>query len=103
MDIAPNAPATRADSQCAFARLGREMQNAFAQLCSEARCRHEELKAEIRDSGTRLLNVFYSIAEPSQQRLAALERESAALKSRLTTVESCLTEVEKRLNIPPAA
>jgi len=31
------------------------------------------------------------------------ERETAALKDRLATVESRLMEVEKRLNMPPAA
>lgn len=57
----------------------------------------------IHDSETRLLQTFCSFAETNQRRLTDAERESFALKDRLASVESRLTEVEKRLNMPPAA
>lgn len=57
----------------------------------------------IREAETRLLQAFYSFAESNQKRMTETERETAALKDRLATVESRLMEVEKRLNMPPAA
>lgn len=57
----------------------------------------------IRDSETKLLNAFYTFAESNQARLTANENETAALKQRIAILESRLTEVEKRLNLPPAA
>ena len=57
----------------------------------------------VRDSETRLLNAFYTFAESNQKRPTENERDSSGLKDRLAIVESRLTEVEKRLNMPPAA
>jgi hypothetical protein len=37
------------------------------------------------------------------KRVSAAEQETAALKSRLASIENHLIEVEKRLNMPPAA
>ena len=55
----------------------------------------------IRDSETRLLQAFYSFAETNQKRLTEVEREAAAVKERLALIEGRLTDVEKRLNMPP--
>jgi hypothetical protein len=57
----------------------------------------------IRDSETRLLQAFYSFAETNNKRLAQFEATDVLLLTRVTTLESRVLEVEKRLNIPPAA
>jgi hypothetical protein len=57
----------------------------------------------IHDSETRLLQAFYSFAETNNKRLAQFEATDVLLLTRVTTLESRVLEVEKRLNIPPAA
>jgi|SRR5579859_6316215 hypothetical protein len=57
----------------------------------------------IHDSETRLLQAFYSFAETNQKRLGQFEATGILLLSRVATLETRVMEVEKRLNIPPAA
>ena len=87
-----NAPATRTD-----------LKQAVDQLRSEMQHQYDDLKETLRDSETKLLQAFYSFAETNQKRLTETEREAAALKDRLAIVESRLIDIEKRLNMPPAA
>src|SRR5258706_5667495 len=56
----------------------------------------------IHDSETRLLQAFYSFAETNNKRLVQFEATDGLLLMRVTTLESRVLEVEKRLNIPPA-
>jgi hypothetical protein len=63
----------------------------------------ESLREQIRDSETRLLTAFYDFAKSNQQRLSALESSDASLSRRVGSIEDRLLEVEKRLNLPPAA
>ena len=81
-----NAPATRGDIQ---------------QLRTDMNHQYRDVVERISDSETKLLQAFYTYAESNQKRVAAIEMESAGLKSRLSTIEDRLTEVEKRLNMPP--
>ena len=62
---------------------------------------YNALVDRIAECETKLLQAFYTYAESNQKRVAAIETESAGLKSRLSTIEERLTEVEKRLNMPP--
>ena len=91
-----NAPATKGDVQGA-------VQGAVEQLRSEMHHQYDDLKKTIRDSETKLLQAFYSFAESNQQRLALVEGNTNAVIVRLATLETRLLEVEKRLNMPPAA
>lgn len=91
-----DAPATKRDIQGA-------VQGAVEQLRSEMQHQYDDLKETIRDSETKLLQAFYSFAESNQQRLALVEGNSNAVIVRLATLETRLLEVEKRLNMPPAA
>ena len=59
------------------------------------------LVERISEMETKLLQAFYTYAESNQKRVAAIEIESAGLKSRLSSIEERLTHVEKRLNMPP--
>ncbi len=61
----------------------------------------EELAEVIHDSETRILQAFFAIAESNQKRLAEIETENAFVKSRLSTLEQRVLEVEKRLHLPP--
>ena len=77
-------------------RLDRRFDASEARILS----RFESL---IRDFEAHVLEAFYVYAETSQRRLTIVEREISALKDGVAIVESRLTEVEKRLNMPPAA
>ena len=63
----------------------------------------DELTETFRDIQTELLKAFYAFAETNQNRLTENERVTAALRERMSMLESRLIQVEKRLNIPPAA
>ena len=91
-----DAPATKCDIQGV-------VQGAVEQLRSEMQHQYDDLKETIRDSETKLLQAFYSFAESNQQRLALVEGNTNAVIVRLATLETRLLEVEKRLNMPPAA
>jgi hypothetical protein len=81
----------------------RDLQGVAEQLRSEMQHQYDDLKETIRDSETKLLQAFYSFAESNQQRLALVEGNTNAVIVRLATLETRLLEVEKRLNMPPAA
>lgn len=63
----------------------------------------DRLIERITDSETRLLKAFYNFAESNNKRIAVLEGNEAAIRSRLSTIEDRLLEVERRLNMPPAS
>ena len=91
-----NAPATKGDVQGA-------VQGAVEQLRSEMHHQYDDLKKTIRDSETKLWKAFYAFAESNQQRLAQVEGTTNGVIARLVTLETRILEVEKRLNMPPAA
>jgi hypothetical protein len=72
----------------------------LAILRSEMSHQFDDLKETFRDSQTELLKAFYSFAESNQKRLAEMETESAAIKSRLATIEDRLLQVERKVNFP---
>ncbi|HSP68793.1 MAG TPA: hypothetical protein VLN48_13775 [Bryobacteraceae bacterium] len=57
----------------------------------------------LRDTETKILQAFYGFAETNNRRLVQGEAATAMVVSRLTTIESRVLEIEKRLNIPPTA
>ncbi len=91
----PNAPATKGDIA--------DLKTQMVQLHSEMSHIHNDLVERIADGETRVLKAFYNFAESNQKRLAEIDSENAAIRSRLGSVETRLLEVEKRLNMPPAA
>lgn len=62
----------------------------------------DELLAAMHDMETRLLRAFYDFAESNQKRLSAVETMAALTMDRFGTIERRVTEIEKRLNMPPA-
>jgi hypothetical protein len=81
-----NAPATKGD---------------IAQLRAEIGHQYNDLVERIADSQPALLKAFYGYAEGNNKRVAELEGNEAAVRSRLGTLETRLLEVEKRRNMPP--
>lgn len=63
----------------------------------------EALREQIHDTETKLLTAFYEFAKANQTRVSELEGSDAAIKRRIGGIEDRLLEVEKRLNMPPAA
>ena len=63
----------------------------------------DELVEAFRDGQTEILTAFYGFTETIQNRFKEEDQTEASLKRRLTTLESRLLEIEKRLNLPPAA
>jgi len=80
-DFDPNAPATKGD----VVALEERLTEAF------------------RDVQTELLKAFYSFASTTDAKLKDAETSDIALRQRLSVLETRMTEVEKRLNFPPAA
>ena len=85
-------PATKAD----IAAVKAAVKDDIAAL-------RNELIEVFRDGETRLLKAFYNFAESNQKRLTENERESSGLKERMGVIERRVTEIEKRLNMPPTA
>jgi hypothetical protein len=57
----------------------------------------------MRDNQTELLKAFSNFAQTADVKFKDAETSDMALRQRLTAVETRLTEVEKRLSLPPAA
>ena len=83
-------PATKQDVQDAVENLEHRMDRRF-----------DDLTELVRDTETKLLQAFYGYAKSNDTRVLEVEANEAVLRSRVSTIESRLTEVEKRLNIPP--
>jgi hypothetical protein len=112
-----NQPATKgdiADLDLKFEQLRTETKTSFEQFRSETKTSFEQLRTEmshnyndiverIHDSQTELLKAFYSYAQGNNKRVSELEGNEGAFRSRLATIEDRILEVERRLNMPPAA
>jgi hypothetical protein len=60
-----------------------------------------DIMEALRDIETKLLNAFYGYAKSNDRRMLVIEGNQAVLRSRLATLETRLTDVEHRLNMPP--
>jgi hypothetical protein len=98
-----NTPVTRADLLAAISGLDARLDEKNTDLRSEAHRLHDAAMERLASIETKLLQAFYSYAESNQKRVSAVDAESAPLKCRLATLENRIFEIEKRLNMPPAA
>jgi hypothetical protein len=109
-----NTPATKGD----LAEVRLEMKGDLAEVRSEMKRDLEDFKVEVNlrfeafehrmehflsDMEARIITSNYRLAESMQQRIKQGEGNQAAFNARLATLEERLLEVEKRLNMPPAA
>ncbi|HVW85491.1 MAG TPA: hypothetical protein VHB50_12460 [Bryobacteraceae bacterium] len=84
-------------------RLRGEMLERNEQLRTEVNHGYNDIVERIHDAQTALLTAFYSYAQGNNKRVTELEGNEGAFRSRLATLEDRMLEVERRLNIPPAA
>ena len=87
-----NAPATKGGLEDLETRLKGDISEVAARLTEKMRAMQSEL-----------LHAFYGFTESVQSRFKAQDDTEAGLKHRLTVLEGRLLEVERRLNMPPAA
>lgn len=105
-----NDPATKADVQAVKTELKAdvqavkdEVQSLRSEFKTDIDAVVERLLGAVHDAETRVLNAFYGFAQTNQKRMTLLEGTESNMISRLGTVESRILEIERRLNIPPAA
>jgi chromosome segregation ATPase len=89
MDIS-NTPLSRAD----LAALSEELAKSMGEL-------ERRLDASIEAVAERVLESVFRLAEALQSRVTDLERSDASLKHRLAMMEERLTQLEKKLHLPP--
>jgi hypothetical protein len=92
-----NEPASKRD----IVQLREEMKQDVLQLREEMNHQYRDVVERIADSETRVLKAIFGLAESAQVRLTDCERSDAAIRERLANVEHRLTDVEKRINLPP--
>jgi len=87
-----------ADSEERIVKLVGDSEERIVKLVADTEERTVEL---IRDVETKLLNAFYGYAKSNDKRVLEVEGNEAVLRSRLATLETRVTDIEGRLNIPP--
>jgi hypothetical protein len=84
-----NARATKGDLSVAIDQFRSEMNHGY-----------NDIVERIDESKTEMLKAFYAFAAGNNKRMAELEGNDGAFRSRLTTIEDRLLEVGKRPNMP---
>jgi hypothetical protein len=93
----------KVDMQDLRTELKGDMQDLRTELKGDMQNLRDEILESFRDGQTEFLRAFYSFAQSTDAKLKDSEVSDYLLRQRLTAVESRLTDVEKRLNLPPAA
>ncbi len=86
-----------------FADFEQRADARFADFEQRMDARFAEFRELVTDTETKLLKAFYGFVESNQKRLEGIERDQGNLHERLAILERRVTEVERRLNIPPSA
>jgi hypothetical protein len=100
-----NAPASKGDIldlETRIDNLETRIDEKFEQLRSEVSHGYRDLAERWDDGVTKLLNAFCGVAE-THGNLGELDSNEHAIRSRLSTVENRVMELEKRLITPPSA
>jgi hypothetical protein len=85
-----NAPVTRAE----FEELKAEVSSRFDAF-------EHRVETLLQQAEEKILTAVFRLAETMQQRLIQTEANQAAFNVRLATLEERITELEKRLSLPP--
>ena len=80
-----------------------DLQDLRDELKGEMSSLRDELLEAIHDSQTALLKAFYGFGETVRNRFQEQDQTEISLKRRIGTLEDRILEIEKRLNMPPAA
>jgi uncharacterized protein involved in exopolysaccharide biosynthesis len=92
----------RAEVRGNFEQFRAEVKQNAEQLRAEVNHGYNDIVERIHDSQTELLKAFYGYAQGNNKRVAELEGNEGAFRSRLATIEDRILEVERRLNTPPS-
>ena len=84
-----------------IAILRSEFKEDIAILRSEMQHMFDDLKEAFRDAQTEMLKAFYNFAQTNDVKVRDLAASDASIRERLSIVESRLTQVEIKLNMPP--
>jgi hypothetical protein len=74
---------------------------ALVALISRVDLFEKKIEADLATVTETILSNVFKLAEALQSRVTDLERSDANLKHRLAMLEERLTELEKKLNVPP--
>ena len=96
-----SAPATKGDLEELKQELRQELRQEGSQLRMEMQHQYDDLKETMRDVQTEILKAFYGYTQTTNVKLRDGEVADAAIRERVTILESRLLEVEKRLLMPP--
>ncbi len=78
-----------------------ELKQNVEEMRSEFHHAYDDLRETIRDTQTEMLKAFYGFAQSTDAKLKESELADMMLRSRLSAVESRVTEIERRINQPP--
>lgn len=92
-----NAPATKGDVQ----DFRGDLENFRVEVNARFHEFEHRMEQFILDAEGRIITSNYRLAESIQQRLNQTEGNQGAIIARLATLDTRITEVEKRLNMPP--
>lgn len=93
----------RGSTETSIAELRSELHRSSDDLRGRMEAMETRLEDLIRDAQTEVLKGFYGFTQTVQQRFQEQEQTEGSLKRRMGILEERLLEVEKRLNMPPAA
>ena len=84
-------------------QLRTELKQDNEQLHGELSHQYNDLVERISDAETRIVKAIYEIANAGNKRMAHIEGDNAAMNNRLATMEERILELERRVNLRPAA
>lgn len=100
-ELRAETAALRAELKQDIGKLRAELKQDIEQSRAESRHEFDDLRETFRDGQTELLRAFYSYAQSTDAKLKESEIADMLLRSRLSAVESRVTEIERRMNQPP--
>jgi hypothetical protein len=98
-----DSPATKGDLVELRSELKGDLEDYKVETNLRFQAFEHRMEQFLSDMEGRIITSNYRLAESMLQRIKQGEGNQAAFNARLATLEERLLEVEKRLNIPPAA
>jgi hypothetical protein len=96
-------PATKEDLASLKVEIGNDLVALKMEIGNDIAALKEELVEAFRDGQTELLKAFYGFMQTVQNRFQEDDQTEASMKRRITTLESRILEIEKRLSMPPGS
>ena len=100
-------PATQADLKALEQRLEGKIDAAEQRLEGKIDTAEQRMLDKVGEmihaSETRILTAFYGYTESTNRRIRTVEMAGTTFFSRIGVVEDRVTDIEKRLNLPPAS